>query len=410
MGLAGRNKNSALKRVLLQCYYAFQKCRRRPTCACLLVPLLLLVVTTFLITGGPKSSSSVGGIFPSSGCGASRHGFIRAANCHPYALPRTMSHLHPSPSSCGKLTPMTAGYCLCDDNDATTTIAAPKGCGTKPVHCEKACAENPIVGEKPPLCVAKPRVPCTKDTPAGSGLHKNIVKPSKAMLRLARAFSASRGADLGVSLPAGTRRDLMKDFVMYDRRMSRADVDVVKRRLDKFKREAPKYPAGAGAGGDGVGGAGVGGGGVGGVGGGGAGVVGGGGGGGGGGGEGGAIFSGRGIVIVGGDAPKFATSYWVVIHAIRRAKSKLPIQLWFPAGEMPDCARVAELERMGVSVVSFEDFQGANAGGDAAEMTNRQGGRGGGGGGMDTCVHVLHAYIGSGGYYSLETCTGVVAS
>jgi hypothetical protein len=79
-------------------------------------------------------------------------------------------------------------------------------------------------------------------------------------------------------------------------------------------------------------------------------VTAGGGGTGGGGGEG-AVFSGKGIVIVGGSAPKFATSYWVVVHAIRRAGSTLPIQLWFPAGEVPDCPRVAELQRLDVSVV-----------------------------------------------------------
>lgn len=296
------------------------------------------MLLVFAFFGGAKLGAS---IF-SRGCGASRYGFIRAANCHPYALPQVRSHLSPKPKTCGKLSTMDAGYCLCDDDDATTTIAAPKGCGTKPVNCERACAENPIVGQKPPECVPRARPECKDPTS-----HKNMIKPSKAMLHLARAFSKSCGADLGVSMPAGTRRDLMKDFVMYDRRMSPADVETVKRRVDKFKREAPRYPgagarAGAGAGVDGVAGADA------------------------------AAFNGRGVVIVGGSATKFATSYWVVVHAIRRAKSKLPIQLWFPAGETPDCVRTAELERLGVSVASFADFQGATSGGgDGGEMTNR---------------------------------------
>jgi hypothetical protein len=231
-----KKRHHALRRVLLKCYITFQS-RRRACCKCSLF-LCLVVLPLLLFSSSFSRDLSTFGIQPwvCMGCGASKYGFIRAANCHPYALPQTKSHLHPKPKVCGKLSGMMAGYCLCDDNDATTTIAAPKSCGTKPVRCEKECAKNPIVGTKPEQCITKPRPEC-KDT----GVYKNILKPSKAMLDLARAFSKSRGADLGVALPAGSRRDVMKDFVMYDRRMAAADVEVVKRRVDKFKREVGLY-------------------------------------------------------------------------------------------------------------------------------------------------------------------------
>jgi len=357
--------------VLLNLYIRLRRCRRRTWARslCLAIPSLLVC----LIFGAKLPGLRTFARFVTGGCGAARYGFVRAGNCHPYALPQVRSHISAKPSECGKLSGMEAGYCLCDDNETTTTIAAPKGCGTKPVSCERACAEAPIVGEKPPLCTPRPHKECT-DTIG----HPNMLKPSRAILTLARAFSASLGADLGVSLPKGSRSNLMQDFVMHGRRMSRADVDVVTRRVNAFKRKAPKYPnptAGAGAGaGKGPGadagprsrtGAGQ--------------VAAAGGRGNGESGEGDgsawgegsasslpppapATFSGRGIVIVGGKEAKFATSYWVVIHAIRRAGCTLPIQLWFPATEMPDCTRMAELARLEVGVASFADFKGANAG------------------------------------------------
>lgn len=313
------------RRVLLNCYYRLQSRRRTCACGVCLVALLLTLSAVFdtRVRGQKRCGSYVG--------------FVRSKWGHPFSMPMVTSYVSTWAVGCHAHTGPRAGYCLCDDNDETTTIAAPKARGSEPVRCEAACRNSPIVGVKTQACTVKPRPACT-DTRS----HENLLKPSKAMLDLARTFSRSRGPDLGVSLPPGSRRNLNTDFVYFDRRMSKGDVEIVKRRVEKFKREAPRYPETSGVGGKSSSR-----------------------------GNGEVMFSGRGIVIVAGSAPKYATSYWVVIHALRRAGSSLPIQLWFPEGEMPDCVRVQELKRLHVDVVSFGDFQGANAGEASSAITGR---------------------------------------
>ena len=319
MGL--RRDHGPARRLALSCYYRVASNRRLAvrTLACVvalilasatLTPWLLGLVTRLQgVRVGPPILRD---------CGANKYGFVPAGKCHPFTLPRTMSRLDVRPKACGKLSSPRAGFCLCDDDDTTTTIAAPKGCGTKPVFCEKECASSPVVGRKPPPCEFQPRPECAD--------RASRRAPARQMLDLIRAFSDARGPDLSVSLPKGTRRDLYQDFVMYDRRLSPGDAEKARRRVETFKQDAPPYPGPS-------------------------------------------VYAGRGIVIVGGNAPKYQTSYWVAVHAIRRAGCELPVQLWFPAGEAPDCAHAEELRRMNVEIVSFADFQ--SAGGAAAEMTNR---------------------------------------
>ena len=84
-------------------------------------------------------------------------------------------------------------------------------------------------------------------------------------------------------------------------------------------------------------------------------------------------FAGRGIVIVGGNQrnSKLRTGS----RSMRCvAPCALPIQLWFPEREGPDCERADELRRMGVTIHSFADLVDADAAGGAhgaAAMTNR---------------------------------------
>lgn len=263
---------------------------------------------------------------PTQRCGASKYGFLRANSCHPFSLPAQMKRVDAHPKRCGRFTHTTAGFCLCDDDESATVIAAPKGCGTEPVMCEKACKQNPIVGRKLPACSpedAKRREPCAR--------RGATTTPSKEIIALLDELARAMGEPLGVKMPPGSRRDLYTDFVMYGRRMSEEAVRETRRRVDLFKKNAPAYPERA--------------------------------------------FTGRGIVIVGGNSPKFQTSYWVAIHALRRAGCALPIQLWFPEHENPDCERADELRRMGVTIHSFGDLvdeTSASSGAHgAAAMTNR---------------------------------------
>ena len=85
-------------------------------------------------------------------------------------------------------------------------------------------------------------------------------------------------------------------------------------------------------------------------------------------------FAGRGIVIVGGNQPKFQTSYWVrdPCAASLRVRSAHPAVV--PGARGSDCERADELRRMGVTIHSFADLVDADAAGGAhgaAAMTNR---------------------------------------
>lgn len=281
--------------------------------ACL-VPACILVSLVVMKLVVPSRHFRASNFNPSGG-------FVAGSFCHPFALPKIKSHLSFRPRSPKKLTDMGPGYCLCADDETKSSIASLKGCGSKPVTCETVCAEHVIVGEKTAPCVQKTHPECSERFS-----HENMQMPSDDIIELARAFHWAMGPHLGVKLPRGSRRDLYQDFAMYDRKMSKTDVAKVKWRIEKFKREAPAFPKKR-------------------------------------------IFHGRGVVIVGGSSPKFSTSFWVAIHAIRRTGSKIPIQIWFPDGELPDCGRISELNRLNVTVLSFPHLNRANDG--FAEVTNR---------------------------------------
>jgi alpha 1,2-mannosyltransferase len=75
---------------------------------------------------------------------------------------------------------------------------------------------------------------------------------------------------------------------------------------------------------------------------------------------------------VGGSNQKFQTSYWVAIHALRRAGCVLPVQLWFPEGEGPGCTQISELAKLGTTVHSFKDlFDSTDVHSAGAAMSNR---------------------------------------
>jgi hypothetical protein len=171
---------------------------------------------------------------PTQQCGASKYGFLRANSCHPFSLPQHMKHVDVHPKTCGKLTHTTAGFCLCDDDEFETTIAAPKGCGTEPVMCERACASRPIVGKKTPQCS-----PEEQKVQKQCEDRRATVKPSRAMLSLYDDLAKALGDPLGVKMPPGSRRDLYTDFAMYGRRMSDEAVRETRRRVGEFKKNAP---------------------------------------------------------------------------------------------------------------------------------------------------------------------------
>mmetsp|Transcript_3623 Transcript_3623/g.8608 ORF Transcript_3623/g.8608 Transcript_3623/m.8608 type:complete len:149 (-) Transcript_3623:3680-4126(-) len=113
----GRSHTTITRLFFRTIYYRARRRWRLHTC---IVPLLVWLVVFIRVKTLNRGTV----------CGASRFGFIRAGQCHPYSFPSTMS-LSVSPKGCGKLSEMRAGFCLCDDDATTTTIAAAKGCGSK---------------------------------------------------------------------------------------------------------------------------------------------------------------------------------------------------------------------------------------------------------------------------------------
>ena len=283
-----------------------------------LVVLCLLSLATRALS---RMSASVAFSVPSSFGTTKGAGFVVGSSCNPFALPKVKRYISLTPTRRNGLTGMGPGYCLCDDDDGKTIIASPKGCGSEPVICGKLCAEQPLKAEKNRPCQKQARVEC--DEP---NVRKKALSTPKKVFQLAQRLASEVNPHLGAKLPSGSRRDLYKDFVMHDRRLPKSDAERVKLRILKFLRDAPEYPADQ-------------------------------------------IFEGRGIVIVGGTSPKFATSFWVAAHAVRRTGSNLPIEVWFPGGELPSCMQIAELENLRVHVRSFTDFE--NIGIGVSENTNR---------------------------------------
>ena len=227
------------------------------------------------------------------------------------------------PKGRGKFSNTAAGFCLCEDDEFQTTIATPKGCGTEPVMCEKACLK-PIVGKKMPMCLPSEKLQMQQCSAPGT-----FVLPSRALSLLITDLAKANGAPIRAKLPPGSRRALRTDFVLHGRRMSREAVKEIKRRVSLFLNTLPAYPAA------------------------------------------GNTFNGRGIVMVGGNDAKYQASYYIAIHAIRRSGCTLPIQLWFPENEGPDCEHVDELRETGVTSHSFADLAPAAATNRGAAMDNR---------------------------------------
>ena len=275
MGL--RRDHGPARRLALSCYYRGASSRR------LAVRPLACVVA--LIRASAPLPPWLLGLVPSlqgvrvgppilRDCGANKYGFVPAGKCPPSRF------LGPCPVSTFALSlrqPSSprAGFRLCDDDDTTTTIAAPRAAAPNPSSARKSARRAPSSVEAAPV-QSQPRPECAD--------RASRRAPARQMLDLIRAFSDARGPDLGVSLPKGTRRDLYQDFVMYDRRLSPGDAEKARRRVETFKRDAPPYPGPS-------------------------------------------VYAGRGIVIVGGNAPKYQTSYWVAVRdttgGVRAARAAL---------------------------------------------------------------------------------------
>ena len=248
-----------------------------------------------------------------------------------------------------------------------TSIAAPRNCGHEPVLCERECRESRVRGSsilaRNGECVesntyTSGNITVTLDAhderqyegcvdlrrpPAEArGLFGRVRTKRRAGVPPTgeaaerrqhyafawRAFMRARGdGKLGASVPGA--RTMREDFVLMDARIAPERVRNVKRRIASFTagmREA--FGAGPAAEGTEAGPSAS---------------------------RAAVVGRGAGVVIVGGSG-KYRTPFWVALHALRRAGSTLPVEIWFPAGELPSCLDKGILERLGATTRSFGEF------------------------------------------------------
>ncbi|KAG2436436.1 hypothetical protein HXX76_006739 [Chlamydomonas incerta] len=178
----------------------------------------------------------------------------------------------------------------------------------------------------------------------------------------------------GVRVPEP--RSSKVDWVLEGRAMDPASVEALAAAFAGLLADLPPYPGGAGSGAGGSssgsgsssgGGSGAGGG-------------------------GGAVFSGRGVVMVGGSL-RYLVPAWVSLHVLRKSGCRLPVEVWFPAAEYPTPELEAALAALG-AVTRRLDLQVDPMGGvrgDGAGSSSSGGGGSSSGGGGATAAAVAAA-------------------
>ena len=199
-----------------------------------------------------------------------------------------------------------SGFCLCHEKSMSYTAAhkyAPKFA----VDCTVECSFRPELrvhhlGNGSTRAV---HVYARLDTPSASSSRTDIQRLVRGVLS-----SAIRPA-VHVRMPNGRKR-IDNDFVARGIRLAMHDIARLRERIDMYMSTVPKFtnpntlPR---------------------------------------------LFNGRGIVIVGSSSNvKYSTGYWIAIHSIRRAGCRLPIEVWFPRGEIPTILQTEELRKLGATV------------------------------------------------------------
>ena len=246
-----------------------------------------------------------------------------------------------------------------------TSIAAPSNCGHQPVLCEKECRENRIRGssilERKSECVDTDTYTfgnitvafdddddqlegCVDDRKVSTekrsffdfrGRKKPRRKKSPRVFdsRLEHyafawsTFMRARGRELGARMPGV--RTIKDDFVLKDERISLESVQNAKRRIRAFMEEmSERYGVHGEVTPNSIDPA-----------------------------DNKAVLTGKGAgVVIVGDSGKYRTPFWVALHALRRAGSTLPVEIWFPAGELPSCRDKKIMESLGATTRSFSEF------------------------------------------------------
>jgi alpha 1,2-mannosyltransferase len=295
-------------------------------------PLLLILATFFLHREFLAS------------CGPhSKYGFFETNACHKNASAKEdwktskfgLDFLLNRPQRGGekcfvsKEDEKTSGFCLCDGHK----VAGLRNCGDQvEIDCQSACKEE-IVGSRG----ASKKLPRWKEYGGGAdvkecplkkvfgerpGGYENAMKNTKRMHAMfKKVIVKTMPNGFSFTLPSDRRRaSLKRDFVLAGERLAKAQVEEIRGKTEAYVKSVEEEISGMQTNIEEY------------------------------------FENQQGIVIVGGSKYSIKTSYWIAIHAVRRAKSRLPIELWFPANELPSCEDVEDLRDLGVIVRSFSEL------------------------------------------------------
>lgn len=205
--------------------------------------------------------------------------------------------------SCRDIIKQQSGYCEC----AGGVTVAQVGCGLHSFSCFDRCRE---LGPQPSQTVLLPTLMgCSSGSytwafsePAATN-SSGFQLPERLTVLWERLLHSARMHHPAAVLPG--KRTEASDWVFDDQRLSAQAVAALHDSFAAFRQEAPAAPA--------------------------------------------EIWSGRGIVMVGGGL-KYMVSAWINIHLLRAvARCALPVELWFPLSEFPVPAMVAYLETLNVT-------------------------------------------------------------
>jgi hypothetical protein len=293
----------------------------------LLILLIFVVHREFLATCGPHS----------------KYGFLETKACHKNAAAKEdwktskfgFDFLLNRPQRGGKKCFVskedvkTSGFCLCNG----FKVAGLRNCGDGvEIDCQRSCREE-IMGmgsasKRDGRCKELSAKNIAKECPLKRVFegrpdgYENAMKNTKRMHAMfKKVILKTMPNGFSFTLPSDRRRaNLKRDFVLAGERLSKAQVEEIRTKttayvksveeeLNSMRTDIDEY-----------------------------------------------FENQRGIVIVGGSKYSIKTSYWIAVHAVRRAKSRLPIELWFPANELPSCEDVENLRDLGVIVRSFSEL------------------------------------------------------
>jgi len=250
-----------------------------------------------------------------------RNVWVKTVGCHGFAKPiNGYDGLHIasiSRKSSRSFTPE-SGFCLCRG----TIVVANRDCAKWPVDCDIECKafDTKPVSDGPfeqtqydEIAPSHGRECFGGDLNRVGAFDDRKYAPNRTeILRVFDGFiQAARKPLREIRLPS-SRKSIKDDFVYQGRRMRAVDIARIRRAIDDFQREAPKYDNTA--------------------------------------------FRGRGIVIVGGAGSNYATAYWIALLSIRRSGCTLPVEIWFPKGEFPSCDQVRGLHQYDALPRSFAPF------------------------------------------------------